>query len=106
MSINNHVTLHYDAYSTARALGIDSSFMGELIDDYKRDARIIGEEISKAISAFDTTLWNENASKLKGISDNLRLSEISDELAVLIKTHDAQEAKKAFSRLLSYLDQL
>jgi len=105
-SINNHVTLHYDAYSTARALGIDSSFMGELIDDYKRDARIIGEEISKAISAFDTTLWNENASKLKGISDNLRLSEISDELAVLIKTHDAQEAKKAFSRLLSYLDQL
>ncbi|MCX6074004.1 MAG: Hpt domain-containing protein [Campylobacterales bacterium] len=105
-SVNNHVTLHYDIYSTARALGIDPSFMQELIDDYKGDARIIGGEISNAISAFDTTLWNENASKLKGISDNLRLSEISDELTVLIKTHDAQEAKKAFNHLMSYLDQL
>ncbi|MFA6143664.1 MAG: hypothetical protein WCW84_01630 [Sulfurimonas sp.] len=105
-SINNRVVLHYDMHSTARQLGIDTSFMQELIDEYKADAHIIAEEIFNAISAFDTTLWNENASKLKGISDNLRLSEISDELSVLIKTHDAQEAKKASSHLMSYLDQL
>ena len=100
------MVLHYDMHSTARQLGIDTSFMQELIDEYKADAHIIAEEIFNAISAFDTTLWNENASKLKGISDNLRLSEISDELSVLIKTHDAQEAKKASSHLMSYLDQL
>lgn len=98
--------LHYDAHSTARALGIDSAFMNELLTDYKHDAHIISEQILSAIGAFDTALWNESASKLKGISDNLRLNEISDELAVLIKTHDAQEAKKASIRLMGYLDQL
>ncbi len=105
-STDNPVTLHYDIDSTARALGIEIAFMQELISDYKYDANIISSQISDAISAFDTVLWNENASKLKGISDNLRLSEVSDELNVLIKTHDAQEAKKASSRLMSYLDQL
>ncbi|MGZ8548926.1 MAG: hypothetical protein ACXWVW_09970, partial [Sulfuricurvum sp.] len=66
----------------------------------------ISEQITNAISAFDTAAWNESASNLKGISDNLRLNEISDELAVLIKTHDAQEAKKASVRLMDYLNQL
>jgi len=98
--------LHYDSHSTARALGIDSTFMNELLTDYRHDAQIISEQIVSAIGAFDTAAWNESASKLKGISDNLRLTEISDELAVLIKTHDAQEAKKASVRLMGYLDQL
>jgi hypothetical protein len=98
--------LHHDACLTARTLGIDSAFMSELLSDFKHDAKIISEQITNAISAFDTALWNESASELKGISDNLRLTEISDELAVLIKTHDAQEAKKASIRLMGYLDQL
>ena len=98
--------LHYDAHSTAGALGIESAFMNELLTDYRHDAQIISEQIVSAISAFDTAAWNESASNLKGISDNLRLNEISDELAVLIKTHDAQEAKKASIRLMGYLDQL
>jgi hypothetical protein len=62
--------------------------------------------ILKAIKAFDTHTWRASAAKLKGISDNLRLSEISDELAILSITNDAQEAKKASARLISYLDQL
>ncbi|MGZ8548531.1 MAG: Hpt domain-containing protein, partial [Sulfuricurvum sp.] len=78
--------LHHDAYSTARILGIDSAFMSELLSDFKQDANNISEQITNAISAFDTAAWNESASNLKGISDNLRLNEISDELAVLIKT--------------------
>ncbi|MDO9206991.1 MAG: hypothetical protein Q7T91_01950 [Sulfuricurvum sp.] len=98
--------LHYDSHSTARALGIDPIFMNELLTDFQHDAQMISEQIVSAIGAFDTALWNESASKLKGISDNLRLTEISDELAVLIKTHDAQEAKKASIRLMGYLDQL
>ncbi|MGZ8546208.1 MAG: hypothetical protein ACXWVU_02330, partial [Sulfuricurvum sp.] len=98
--------LHYDAHATARALGIDAAFMSELLSDFKQDANSISEQITNAISAFDTAAWNESASNLKGISDNLRLNEISDELAVLIKTHDAQEAKKASVRLMGYLDQL
>lgn len=98
--------LEYDSFAVAKSLGIDPDFMDELLFDYKNDSRMISNQITAAIKAFDTTTWNESAAELKGISDNLRLNVISDELTVLSKTHDAQEAKKASLRLNAYLDQL
>ena len=97
---------HYDAQSVARELGMEKSFFDELLFDYKNDANAISDQITKAIISFDTHTWRGSAAKLKGISDNLRLSEISEELAILSKTNDAQEAKKASARLNNYLDQL
>ncbi|MDP3291315.1 MAG: hypothetical protein Q8M43_04710, partial [Sulfuricurvum sp.] len=99
-------TLHYDKFFIAGQLGIEVDFFNELIDEYKHDALRAGSEISGAISAFDTHAWKKTASQLKGISDNLRLTEISDELAILSQTNDAQEANKASKRLNSFLEQL
>lgn len=98
--------LHFDKIAVAGQLGIESAFFDELINDYKQDAQIAGAQIANAISAFDTHQWKKAAIQLKGISDNLRLNEISDELAVLSRTNDAQEAHKASKRLTSYLEQL
>ncbi len=98
--------LNYDSLAVAKSLGIDPDFMDELLFDYKNDSRIISNQIAAAINAFDTVSWNERAAELKGISDNLRLTAISDELTILSKTHDAQEAKKAAQRLNAYLDQI
>jgi HPt (histidine-containing phosphotransfer) domain-containing protein len=98
--------LHYDLKAVAGALGMEPSFMEELLHDYKTDAAAMSVTIIQAIKSFDTHAWKSSAAKLKGISDNLRLSEISDELAILSITNDAQEAKKSFLRLTGYLDQL
>lgn len=99
-------SIHYDKTFIAGQLGIELDFFNELIDEYKHDALRAGNEISTAISAFDTHAWKKIASQLKGISDNLRLNEISDELAILSQTNDAQEANKASKRLNSFLEQL
>lgn len=99
-------TLHFDKSFVAGQLGIELDFFDELIEEYKHDALRAGNEISAAISAFDTHAWKKTASQLKGISDNLRLTEISDELAILSQTNDAQEANKASKRLNSFLEQL
>ncbi|WP_295052297.1 hypothetical protein [Sulfuricurvum sp.] len=99
-------SLHYDKTFIAGQLGIELDFFDELIDEYKLDALRAGNEISASISAFDTHAWKKTASQLKGISDNLRLNEISDELAILSQTNDAQEANKASKRLNSFLEQL
>ena len=99
-------TLHYDKVFVSGQLGIELDFFNELVDEYKHDALRAGNEISAAISAFDTHAWKKTASQLKGISDNLRLNEISDELAILSQTNDAQEANKASKRLNSFLEQL
>ncbi|HQS66525.1 MAG TPA: hypothetical protein PLM93_04975 [Sulfuricurvum sp.] len=98
--------LHYDLQTVAGALGMEPAFMEELLHDYKTDASAMNATIIQAIKSFDTHTWRSSAAKLKGISDNLRLTEISDELAILSITNDAQEAKKSFLRLSSYLDQL
>jgi len=98
--------LHYDVKAVAGALGMEAAFMEELLHEYKIDASAMSATIIQAIKSFDTHTWRSSAAKLKGISDNLRLSEISDELAILSITNDAQEAKKAFLRLTGYLDQL
>lgn len=98
--------IHYDKATVAGQLGIDRDFLNVLIDEYKHDALISARAIMAAIGAFDTHGWKHTASELKGISDNLRLSEISEELAILSRTNDAQEANKASKRLNGYLDQL
>jgi len=98
--------LHYDKIAIAGALGIEHDFFDELIHEYKHDALKSGKEIVDAIGAFDTHSWKRIAGQLKGISDNLRLNEISDELAILSQTNDAQEAHKASKRLNSFLEQL
>ena len=99
-------SLHYDKTSIASQLGIEHDFFDELINEYKHDALKAGQEITAAIGAFDTHSWKRTASQLKGISDNLRLSEISEELAILSQTNDAQEANKASKRLNGFLEQL
>ncbi|MFY9142431.1 hypothetical protein [Sulfuricurvum sp.] len=99
-------SLHYNKVLIAGQLGIEEDFFDELIQEYKNDALVAGKEIASSISAFDTHAWKRTASQLKGISDNLRLSEISDELAILSQTNDAQEANKASKRLNSFLEQL
>ncbi len=98
--------LSYDRETVARELGIERSFFDELIDDYKHEADQAGRQVMEAIGAFDTRQWQQTASQLKGISDNLRLGDISDELAILSRTNDAQEAHKAAKRLVRYLEQL
>lgn len=103
---NITLPLHYDIQAVSGELGMEPAFMEELLKDYRADALVMSTTILQAIKAFDTHTWRSSAAKLKGISDNLRLSEISDELAILSITNDAQEAKKASARLINYLDQL
>ena len=98
--------MSYDKASVAGSLGISPEFLNELIDDYKHDALIAGKQIGDAVAAFDTHQWKKTASQLKGISDHLRLNDISNELAILAETNDAQEAHKASKRLNGFLDQL
>lgn len=98
--------LNYNKTVIAGELGIEESFFNELVEEYKYDAIRAAKEITSSIGAFDTHAWKKTASQLKGISDNLRLSEISEELAILAQTNDAQEANKASKRLNNLLEQL
>jgi len=100
------IVLHFDSQEVSHELGLPHNLVKELVGDFKADTLLHIDEISNAISSFDTTTWQELAKEYKGISDNLRLNEISTELQMLIRTNDAQKAKTALSRYRNYVNQL
>lgn len=106
LSIEPENKLLYDTTANAGALGIELPFFQELLEDYKEEASRASKRISDAIGAFDTHAWKKTAGELKGISDNLRLTQLSEQLAILSQTNDAQEANKASKRLISFIAQL
>jgi HPt (histidine-containing phosphotransfer) domain-containing protein len=100
------VILDYDTKEVSDELGLSHELVKELIADFKADTLLHVDEISNAISSFDTATWQKLAKEYKGISDNLRLKEILTELQMLIRTNDAQKAKTALSRYRNYVNQL
>jgi hypothetical protein len=98
--------LNFDIQTVAQELGIEEEFVNSLVKEFKHDALEHVDDISKAITSFDMSSWQEISKEFKGISDNLRLNEISKELQMLIKTNDAQKAKTALSRYSNYINQL
>ncbi len=100
------IVLHFNSQEVSHELGLPCDFIKELARDFKTDSLVLVDEISNAISSFDAATWQQLAKEYKGISDNLRLNEISTELQMLIQTNDAQKAKTALSRYRNYLNQL
>jgi HPt (histidine-containing phosphotransfer) domain-containing protein len=98
--------LHYDVSMVSNELGLSEHLVKELIEDFKTDTLLHVDEISTAIASFDSATWQKLAHEYKGISDNLRLIEISDELQTLMRTNDAQKAKTALGRYRNYVNQL
>ncbi|MEA1920540.1 MAG: Hpt domain-containing protein [Campylobacterota bacterium] len=98
--------LHYNHVEMAHELGLPENLVKELIDEFKTNILLHVDELSDAVSSFDTTTWKSLAKEYKGICDNLRLNEISKELHILSQTNDAQKAKTALSRFRNYINQL
>lgn len=98
--------LSYDLTSASHELGLKESLVKELVQDFKTDSLLHIDEISTAIASFDAPTWQRLAHDFIGISDNLRLIEISNELQILIRTNDAQKAKMALDKYRNYVNQL
>jgi HPt (histidine-containing phosphotransfer) domain-containing protein len=104
--VSEEETLHYNLAEASHELGLSEELVKNLVQDFKTDTLSHIDDISTAITSFDTTTWQRLANEYKGISDNLRLVEISNELQILIRTNDAQKAKAALSRYRNYVNQL
>jgi len=98
--------LHYDINRAGSELGIDAGFMQELVNDFVSEALVKRHPIEQAALSGDDVTWHDLAMPLKGISDNLRISEVSDTLEALIHTQDSTEAKRLSAQLYHYIEQL
>ena len=100
------VTLNFDSQRTANELGIPLDIVKDFVQDFKEQISKHQNDFDAAVSAKDIRGVNKTATLLKGMSDNLRLNEISEVLKGLQVEKDIKNTTEALATLQAYADQL
>ncbi|WP_152183390.1 Hpt domain-containing protein [Sulfurimonas indica] len=83
----------------AQEIGIDEASFNELFDDFVNESHQIFQKINSAISNDDLGTCRNEALKFKGMSDNMRLHEFTNELETLIHSSDKDEIIAAAQKI-------
>ena len=99
-------TLNFDSQRTANELGIPLDIVNEFIQDFKEQVHTHQNNFDEATATENIKKINQTATLLKGMSDNLRLTEISEVLKVLQQEDDINNTAQALATLYAYVDQI
>ncbi len=105
-SITTPVSLHYDKQKVINELSLSEDIVNALLNDFKKQSSIVIEQMRSATKIDDFKQVEKLALNIKGISDNLRLTQISSLLQMLISTDTNQKSKKDIEILWQYISQL
>ncbi len=98
--------LTYDVNTAAAEIGLSADLVSALIDDYIVEANDMKNRLNEVIASSDVLRWKGYAIQLKGVSDNLRILEISDVLQKLITSTEETQAKAAMQEFYGLINQL
>ena len=100
------IVIDYSKESVAGEIGLDIESFNELFHDYVQEAKNSTKVISEAISNGDMVTSQNEAVKLKGMSDNMRINAFSDELETLINSSNETEMAQAVTKIAAAITQL
>ncbi len=98
--------LHYNQSKAAYELGVDPDFITELKDDFVAQVLTQHDAFYTALDTGDAISYKQLALELKGVSDNLRINDISNTLEELISSDSQDKASLAINQLFHYIKQL
>ncbi len=102
----NAPVLTYDVTIAAAEIGLSADLVAALIDDYIIEANEMKSRLNDVIASSDVMRWKGYATQLKGVSDNLRIKDISDVLQTLITSTEETQAKAAAQEFYGFINQL
>ncbi len=98
------LTIHnYDKHSIADEIGLDQDSFTELFDEYISESQNLIMSIEDAIERDDIQERKNITLKLKGMSDNMRITNFTTQLEVLLNTDNAKDAKDALKQIQSII---
>jgi hypothetical protein len=100
------VTINYKREAIANEIGIDIESFNELFDDFIDESKVKCKQIRDAISDENSDLWKVKAMKLKGMSENMRITELSHELDTIIKSSDSSVALNSIDKIDAMMSQI
>ncbi|MDD2790796.1 MAG: Hpt domain-containing protein [Sulfurimonas sp.] len=98
--------LDYKREVIANEIGIDIDSFNELFSDFIDESKDISAEIKNAIENGNKELYRAEAIKLKGMSENMRIKELSAELGTIINSTQASEAMSSIKKIDAILSQI
>ncbi|MCX6077816.1 MAG: Hpt domain-containing protein [Campylobacterales bacterium] len=96
----------YNKKQAAAEIGLDDETFCELFEDYILESKVLCNSIHSAIESNNLSMCKVNAIKLKGMSDNMRISDLTAELETLMNTDNMEVAKKTIMQIDTLLSQI
>ncbi|MFT7860507.1 MAG: Hpt domain-containing protein [Sulfurimonas sp.] len=96
----------YSKESIASELGLDLESVHELVEDFHSEANEIIHTMKTALQNSDLELVQQQARQLKGMSDNIRLDDFSDELKALAESENVDSAASKVSHIEELLEKI
>jgi HPt (histidine-containing phosphotransfer) domain-containing protein len=100
------IALEYDKELIANDIGIDMNSFNELFDDYIKESKELIQTISQSADNNDLTICKNLASKVKGMSENMRIHKLDLDLDDIINTTDTNKIKTSVENLISKLTEI
>ncbi len=97
------ITQNYDKHSIANEIGLDHNSFHELFDEYISESQNLIMSIEDAIKTNNIEKWKNETLKLKGMSDNMRITSFTAQLEILFNTDDTKKAKDALGEIQSII---
>ncbi|MBN2816679.1 MAG: Hpt domain-containing protein [Campylobacterales bacterium] len=96
----------YSKEASAADIGIDIDTFNELFEDYIHESNTLLSEIKSAIDTGDFDSCKHEALKLEGMSENMRVTGFSDELATLMHSQDSEALHIAADTIQGVISQI
>ncbi len=93
------ISISYSKQTAAAEIGIDDESFNELFDDYITESKMISHSMHHAIESNNLSMCKVSAYKLKSMSENMRIYDLTLELNILIGADSIEIAKKAVEQI-------
>jgi len=100
------INIEYSKESVASEIGLEIESFNELFGDFTRESNALITSMTQAVEKEDFSLCSSEAVKLKGMSDNMRITGYENELETLIHSQDSDEISTALKTVDAILAQL
>ena len=100
------VAIHYDRELVAKIIGLDIDSFNKLLEEYIETSHQLCKNIVTSAKNGDFNSSKESASELKGMSNNMRIHELDDELNDIINSNNSEVIEKNVSAITVKIDQI
>lgn len=97
------VSIEYPKAKIAAEIGLDIESFNELVHDYVSESRLSIEKMKSALENDDYLNCQHEALRLKGMSDNMRVKDFTQELETLMHSSDKEEISKAIQKIEMFI---